>query len=235
VNAIIAAIPPTTDNQENVKSRIVNKAFEYLMTPNAKKKLLIPVIMDYAKNAQTSDVDAMIYAIDHNPNGVKTILVNKFNSWMDAYFANHYTGGNNNSFVQTLVNDSMDARYYSCDTEVDLCQLYSDLQNMTTCFTHGDFAFEFQDVSSVGHYIGTVEYIGADPTSVTATVYKNGGLLSGVTPTVSIDYEHRKITVDILAGQLSLIPGDSFNAKLSVVVTCNDNPIEVPSETYTEP
>lgn len=235
VNAIIAAIPPTTDNQENVKSRIVNKAFEYLMTPNAKKKLLIPVIMDYAKNAQTSDVDAMIYAIDHNPNGVKTILVNKFNSWMDAYFANHYTGGNNNSFVQTLVNDSMDARYYSCDTEVDLCQLYSDLQNMTTCFTHGDFAFEFQNVSSVGHYIGTVEYIGADPTSVTATVYKNGGLLSGVTPTVSIDYEHRKITVDILAGQLSLIPGESFNAKLSVVVTCNDNPIEVPSETYTEP
>lgn len=166
VNAIIAAIPPTTDNQENVKSRIVNKAFEYLMTPNAKKKLLIPVIMDYAKNAQTSDVDAMIYAIDHNPNGVKTILVNKFNSWMDAYFANHYTGGNNNSFVQTLVNDSMDARYYSCDTEVDLCKLQQDLESMTatTCFAvdpnnANGFTFQVQG----DNYVGVVRYSGSQP------------------------------------------------------------------------
>lgn len=240
VNAIIAAIPPTTDNQENVKSRIVNKAFEYLMTPNAKKKLLIPVIMDYAKNAKTSDVDAMIYAIDHNPNGVKTILVNKFNSWMDAYFANHYTGGNNNSFVQTLVNDSMDARYYSCDTEVDLCQLYSDLQNMTTCFTPGDFYFVYQNVSGVAHYVAEMYYIGTDPTSendVSVSVYKGTSTQPElVTPDVNINYELHKITVDIASSQIfNLIPGESFNAKLSINVSCSQNPIEVTSDTYVEP
>lgn len=174
VNAIIAAIPPTTGNTDNIKSYIVNKAFNYLMTPNAKKKLLIPVIMDYAKNAQTSDVDAMIYAIEHNPNGVYNILLNKFNSWMDYYFAHHYTGGNNNSFVQTFVDASMNDRYYTCDTEVDVCQLRHDLDSINSCInvTNTGGLVEFvRDGVDPDNFVGTINYQGTeDVTSLSVSV-----------------------------------------------------------------
>lgn len=236
VEGILDAIPPTSHNTTNIKSVILGKILEYLESADGKTHVLIPVVMDYVKNATTDDLDGMIQAIMNNPNGVFDTMQNKFNQWMDEYFANHYTGGSHNSLVQSIVNDTMANRYYSCEKDVDLCQLYSDLQDMTTCFTPGDLAFNFQDVSGVGHYTATLAYMGTDPTSVNVSVYKNGTLLSTVTPGVTISTSDHEITVDILASQLSMIPSvDSFYATLSIVVSCDANPIEVTSETYVEP
>lgn len=165
VNAIIAAVPDT------VKSYMVNKAFEYMETGDAKQKLLIPVVMDYVRHATTSDVYALISSIRNNPNGLYDTMLNKFNSWMDDYFAHHYTGGNNNSFVQTLVNDSMDARYYTCDTQVDLCQLKQDLEelNTQTCFAmypNDASYFNFGQINGQNNIVGSFAYTGTQAFNV---------------------------------------------------------------------
>lgn len=252
VNAIIAAIPPTTGHPDNVKSYIVNKAFEYLMTENAKKKLFIPVVMDYVKNAETSDVDALVYAIDHNPNGVKAILVNKFNTWMDDYFANHYTGGSNNSFVQTLVNDSMNNRYYTCNAEVDLCQLKHDLDSIAAaaCFTFTPSSMTVEFLS--GSFEGTAQYTGPvddiqQPIilkvsgNVGGTSFNNltkeftSSALNNVNHTISFTVTEEEVLNYINNDDiLEIVSGDELNFTLTVGRDCDSNPAEI-SGSFTMP
>ncbi|MBQ3735054.1 MAG: hypothetical protein II859_13980 [Bacteroidales bacterium] len=245
VNAIIAAIPPTSDNQANVKSYIVNKVFEYLMTENAKKKLFIPVIMDYAKNAQTGDVDALVSSIQNNPNGLYDTLLNKFNYWMDEYFAHHYTGGNNNSFVQTTVNNALDQRYYTCDTEVDLCQLKHDLDSISSaaCFT---FPSQTMTIDFQNHnFVGTAQYVGPEAdiqNAVVSITVTNGNDIYEATIQLSLDAvlrtEAKEVNFQIPEDDLvdgldpslpdGIIPdGASISFKLSVSRSCSADNAEI--------
>lgn len=221
VNAIIAAVPDT------VKSYMVNKAFEYMETGDAKQKLLIPVIMDYVRHATTSDVYALISSIRNNPNGLYDTMLNKFNSWMDDYFAHHYTGGNNNSFVQTLVNDSMDARYYSCDTEVDVCQLRHDLDSLNSCLKVSNQQAVSFSLGDGDVFVATINYQGTEAFEVLVSVLlpDKESPVEFNTQSSYINKHYNDQNIIRIAIPMSALSPDwvsKFNWTITICSTCNN-------------
>lgn len=172
MEGILDAIPPTTENSTNIKSVILGKILEYLESPDGKTHVLLPVVMDYVKEATNDDLDGMIQAIMDNPNGVYYIMLDTFNLWMDQYFANHYTGGNNNSQVQSIVNDTMTNRYYACEEDVDLCQLNTDLNDLAACFgLQASQVVQFsRDATDPDLFVATINYHGTETFTVSCSV-----------------------------------------------------------------
>jgi DNA-binding protein Fis len=120
VNGILNVLDPT------IKHHMLDKVVGFLETDTA-KTILIPVLMDYMTNVTVSEVERLNQAVHANTNGAYDSLINCFNKWMDEYFANYFTGTGN---VQTLVDQVMDTTFYSCQTDVNLCQLKHDLDSI---------------------------------------------------------------------------------------------------------
>lgn len=163
VNGILNAIPDT------VKTRILDKVVGYLETEDA-KTMLIPVLMDYLKNVTVSEVERLNQAVHANPNGAYDSLINCFNKWMDEYFDNYFTGTGN---VQATVDQVMDSIYYSCQTDVNLCQLKQDLNsinNTAACLqvlNKDDVAFFLGDGDV---FVATINYQGTEDFEVYVSV-----------------------------------------------------------------
>lgn len=232
VEGILDAIPPTSHNPTNIKSYILGKVLEYLESADGKTHVLIPVAMDYVKNATPDDLDGMIQAIESNPNGVYTIMLNKFNQWMDEYFANHYTGGSNNSLVQSIVNDTMANRYYACEKDVDLCQLQHDLDSIASCFradTSHVVQFTLETVN-FEDYEATIPYQGSETftVSVSVALSASGTFTTISSPDINIGSGQIKITIP--ATQLPSGFTDEFYCKIlicSACHTCPDNGLTI--------
>ena len=158
VNGILNDLNPS------VKQYILNKVVGYLETEDA-KTMLIPVLMDYLKNVTVSEVERLNQAVHANPNGAYDALINCFNRWMDEYFANYFTGTGN---VQATVDQVMDSIYYSCQTDVNLCQLKHDLDSINnvpaedTCFrfTSQTITINATTINQDRYFIGTAGYAG---------------------------------------------------------------------------
>lgn len=158
VNDILNALNPS------VKQHILNKVVGYLETEDA-KTMLIPVLMDYLKNVTVSEVERLNQAVHANTNGAYDSLINCFNKWMDEYFANYFTGTGN---VQATVDQVMDSIYYSCQTDVNLCQLKHDLDSINnvpaedTCFrfTSQTITINATTINQDRYFIGTAGYAG---------------------------------------------------------------------------
>ena len=158
VNAILDALDP------NVKHYILNKVVGYLETEDA-KTMLIPVLMDYLKNVTVPEVERLNQAVHANTEGAYDSLINCFNKWMDEYFANYFTGTGN---VQATVDQVMDSIYYSCQTDVNLCQLKHDLDSINnvpaedTCFrfTSQTITINATTINQDRYFIGTAGYAG---------------------------------------------------------------------------
>lgn len=163
VNAILSALNP------DVKDYILNKVVGYLETEDA-KTMLIPVLMDYLTNVTVPEVERLNQAVHANTEGAYDSLINCFNKWMDEYFANHFTGTGN---VQTLVDQVMDTTFYSCQTDVDLCQLKQDLNsinNTAACLqvlNQDDVAFFLGDGDV---FVATINYQGTEDFEVYVSV-----------------------------------------------------------------
>lgn len=217
--------------QPNVRDYMLNKVIEFLMKPEAKTKILIPVIMDYAKNIENSEVEMLIEAVKSNPEGYPLMLA-QFNTWMDEYFANHYTGGSN---VEDVVADSIEDRYYVCNENVNLCQLKSDLEALTasTCFDpDGDgFDFRVESISGVDYIVGKVRYEGPnDPNaisvnSLTVVVNNNPSYTYPIDiNNVTIDSDADGKYIEVMFTEDDIQPfdvGDSAAVTLEVTSECN--------------
>lgn len=192
VNGILNAIPDT------VKTRILDKVVGYLETEDA-KTMLIPVLMDYLKNVTVSEVERLNQAVHANPNGAYDSLINCFNKWMDEYFDNYFTGTGN---VQATVDQVMDSIYYSCQTDVNLCQLKQDLNsinNTAACFAVDGTVEEFvRGGNDLDEFVTTFSYKGTE----TFTVYCSVQL-----PTAdnAININPDDITVNLQTKEISIV------------------------------
>ena len=121
--------------------------------------------MDYLKNVTVPEVERLNQAVHANTEGAYDSLINCFNKWMDEYFANYFTGTGN---VQATVDQVMDSIYYSCQTDVNLCQLKHDLDSINnvpaedTCFrfTSQTITINATTINQDRYFIGTAGYAG---------------------------------------------------------------------------
>lgn len=215
VNGILNVLNPT------IKHHMLNKVVGFLETDTA-KTILIPVLMDYMKNVTVSEVERLNQAVHANTNGAYDSLINCFNKWMDEYFANYFTGTGN---VQTLVDQVMDTTFYSCQTDVDLCQLKHDLDsinNTAACFTLTEQIDEF--VANLEHnfYILTINYQGTGQFSVSASVK----LTPNQQPT-NLNASDIVVTADEIRITIPFTELGGYQEEFwcSVYISCLDNPL----------
>ena len=217
VNAVLNALP------ESVKDRIIVRAANYVKDPDHQSTLIIPVVMDYMQNITTDEFDALVAAIENNT-PVFQVMLAQFNAWMDEYFETRYTGGNH---VKDVVADAIEEGYYAqCDSEIDLCELKSNLESLAVCFELETSEFSFE-VNETGEIVQSLGYHGtADPSSVVLDVTVGNNPVGDVPGAVSVNTEENVIVVTLNTDDLGFIPGEQIVVVLSITVGCLDEPAQ---------
>ncbi len=220
VNDIFNAFP------NDVKQEIVAKAANYVKDPTHKSTLIIPIFMNYVTNITVAEFDELVQTIINN-GSVYQVMLAQFNTWMDEYFENHFTGGSN---VEEIVSNTIEEGYYAqCEDEpVDLCQLKADIESLAVCFeltTPVQFTFNKLETGEITY---TLSYVGtADPTSVELRVATGNDNPQPVDGGLTIDTDANTITVTLDPDDYGFVPGpgNTLSAQLIITVSCLDAPV----------
>ena len=214
VNNVYNALP------NNVKLKLANLCVSYLQTH--KLSVIMPIAMEYMEKITVSEFNQLVQALENNDD-VYPIMLAQFNTWLDEYFQSRYSGGNH---VQEVVESTIEDNYYAqCTPAIDLCQLQSDLEELSTCFTVTNEIEITKDPYHEGyynpielHFTGTEEPSSAS-FSVTGTSSESGSFSSGGPAYVNLIDKSIMITPDNLHSAIpELLPLDHFTITVTITV-----------------
>lgn len=223
VNNVYNALP------NDVKLKLASLCVEYLK--NHKGSVIMPIAMEYMEKITVSEFNQLVQALENNDD-VYPIMLAQFNTWLDEYFQSRYSGGNH---VQEVVESTIEDNYYAqCTPAIDLCQLQSDLEELSTCFavttefeiTKGTYYDGLFDPIQL-YYTGTEE-----PTSATYSIVGvstlSGEFASG--GQAAINHDNKYIMIPGYDNAIpELLPtGDHFTITVTIIVPdCDLSPITV--------
>ena len=227
VNNVYNALP------NDVKLKLASLCVEYLK--NHKGSVIMPIAMEYMEKITVSEFNQLVQALENNDD-VYPIMLAQFNTWLDEYFQSRYSGGNH---VQEVVESTIEDNYYAqCTPAIDLCQLQSDLEELSTCFAVQDefeitknpyFADVFNPVQL--NYTGT-----ADPQSATFVVSGQG--VNGeftFSGNANINILSKYILIQFNDQLPELLPGDHFTITVTITVPECDPTTKTSTGNYEEP
>lgn len=216
VQAILNAITPAARNEAIKKALLYYLGLQVNYNDEDIQAAMEDLAKYYIEHINTTQVNNLIYTIEHNQHGAMPVLQAQFNAWMAAY-------------VQKVLNE-----YYYCPGGApDLCAVWDELKNASTdpCLNVNSTTFTFEYVGGdEPYYKGTLNCThGSDFTEYNlaeSSVFIDNVELSDF---LISEAANGNVEVFIYPGSFSSTPS-SFTADVHLEVLCNNS--ENPEPTY---
>lgn len=209
VAAILNAIPAAARNEAIKKALLYYLGLQVNYNDEDIQAAMEDLAKYYIEHINTTQVNNLIYTIEHNQHGAMPVLQAQFNAWMAAY-------------VQKVLNE-----YYYCPGGApDLCAVWDELKNGSSADNCLIFASNTFDLTYFdGTYTGTFQYNLGEATNVSYTVSvgdieldNSYSIIAGQTAGTWV----LEIDQNDLTDELGYTPASSFEVTIVYSYTCNN-------------